>query len=262
VTTRSREFSHQDFVLAQELTRRSAFAIDNQRLYEEAQRAVGLRDDVLEVISHDLRSPLNSVRLSGDVLTRSSGSPDTVKKRAQMILAATARMERLIHDLVDLAAIRSGQLSIDRKPTEVGPIVLEVCRACEDSAEKDGIALERVVEPRLPRVEVDRVRILQALENLITNALKVSARGDAVTVQASRRGKDILFTVADTGVGIPAEDVPRLFDRYFRGKGARGTGLGLGLPITRAIVEGHGGHIWVESTPEKGSTFFFTVPSG
>jgi signal transduction histidine kinase/PAS domain-containing protein len=262
-TSRSRkEFSHQDFVLAQELTRRSAFAIDNERLYQEAQQAVRLREEVLEVISHDLRGPLNSVHLSAEVLRTPEASQDSVRKRAEQILAAAARMERLIRDLMDLAAIRSGRLSIEREPTDVPQLVLQAFKEYEDSAGRAGVTLEHDVEPGLSRVHIDRERILQALGNLISNALKVTAPGRAVTVRVVRRNGDVLFTVTDAGLGIPAEDIPRLFDRYFRGKSARGSGLGLGLPITRAIVEGHGGRIWVESTVGKGSVFSFTVPPG
>ena len=98
------------------------------------------------------------------------------------------------------------------------------------------------------------------LENLISNALKVTGAGNTVTVRALRKDREILFTVADTGAGIPAEDLPHVFDRYFRGRAAHGFGLGLGLPIARAIVEGHGSHIWAESVLGKGSTFFVTFP--
>ena len=119
--------------------KRCAFAIDNQRLYDEAQHAVRLREEVLEVISHDLRNPLQLVRFSAGLLTRSGGSEGEVHQRAELILTATTRMERLITDLVDVAAIRSGQLSIERKPTNATKIVLEVCEGLEDQAGRTGV---------------------------------------------------------------------------------------------------------------------------
>ena len=118
------------------------------------------------------------------------------------------------------------------------------------------------MEPGLPLLNINRARIHQALENLISNALKVVGAGKAVSVRAFREDREIHFTVADNGPGIPAKDLPRLFDRYFRGGEARGPGLGLGLAITQAIVEGHGGRVWVESELGKGSTFSFTIPLG
>ena len=122
------------------------------------------------------------------------------------------------------------------------------------------VTLRHEVEPGLPLLNIDGERIQQALGNLISNAVKVTEAGNAVTVRALRKDREILFSVADTGAGIPDEDLPRLFDRYFRGRSARGKGLGLGLPIARAIAEGHGGRIWAESALGRGSAFYFTIP--
>jgi signal transduction histidine kinase/PAS domain-containing protein len=261
-TSSRKDFSHQDVVLAQELTRRSAFAIDNERLYREAQHAVQLRDQVLEVVSHDLRGPLSAVRLSAHALANGEASEESVRRGAERILSTTFRMDRLIRSLVDFAAIRSGRLSIERAPADVAQLILEVSRELEDRSERAGVALEHEVEPGLPLLSVDRARIHEALENLITNALKVLGPGKTVIVKAYRKERTIQFSVTDDGPGIAPEEVPRLFDRYFRGGKARGPGLGLGLAITRAIVEGHGGRIWVESALGKGSTFSFTIPLG
>jgi signal transduction histidine kinase len=126
-------------------------------------------------------------------------------------------------------------------------------------AEAHGLQLEREEEPGLPAVWADRVRVLQVFSNLIGNALRFTSEGGRVTVRVRREGKWVRFGVSDTGKGIAPEHLPHLFDRYWQAKGSR-EGAGLGLPIAKGLVEAHGGHILVESTPGQGSTFSFTLP--
>jgi signal transduction histidine kinase/PAS domain-containing protein len=253
-----RRFTPKDLVLAQEIARRSAFAIDNTRLYGKARVAVKQREELMAIISDDLRNPLTIVSLSARQLP--SATPSAVGKEAERILRAADRMQRLLRDLIDFAAIGSGQLAIERKAVDVRPIIAELVTASEKEARPAGIALAGEVEADLPKVSADSDRFIQILENLVSNALKVTQSGGTVTVRASRHGDQIRFSVADTGPGISREEIGHIFDRYYRGRYKRGQGLGLGLPIAKGLVERQGGRIWAESEPGKGSVFQFTLP--
>jgi PAS domain S-box-containing protein len=253
-----RRFTPEDLMLAQELARRSAFAIENARLYKKAREAVQEREDLMAIISHDLRNPLNTIFLTARELAREA--PPTAAAHAERILRATSRMQRLLRDLIDFAAIGGGQLSIDRKALDVEPVLAEVMASFETKFLNAGVALVRDVETNLPQVSCDRDRLMQTLENLVSNALKYTRSGGTVTIVAARDGDYIRISVADTGVGIPAEEMAHIFDRYYRGRDKRGRGLGLGLPIAKAIVEGHGGRIWAESEPGRGTVFHCTLP--
>ena len=259
----SRTFTEQDLVLASELARRAGMAIDNSRLYEKVKRATTAREDVLSIVSHDLRNPLSAIAMS--VATLLEGVPESEDKR-RAIYSTIARsvdwMTRLIQDLLDAGAIDAGRLSIEIEPASLAGIVEAATRQLQPQAHKRGIDLLVELDPTLHTVSVDASRILQVLGNLIGNALKFTPPGGSVTVRATRRPDDVLVTVSDTGSGIDATQLPHIFDRYWqarRGSGTRGTGLG--LAIAKGIVEAHGGAIWAESVAGTGSTFSFTLPS-
>jgi signal transduction histidine kinase/PAS domain-containing protein len=261
-SARSRKvFSPEDLDLAEELARRSACAIDNERLYQRAQEETRLREDLLAVISHDLRNPLASVLYNASLLAEPLETI-IVEKHAQLILAAAKRMGRLIRDLVDFSAIGAGKFSIEKSPTNPAEIVAEAIASFEAPLRAKGVSLKREVEADLPHVSCDRERIVEVLENLLSNALKATAAGGALTVRVTREAEQLRFSVADSGEGISADELAQVFERYYRGRGARGRGLGLGLAIAKSIVEGHNGRIQAESTPGMGSTFSFTIPLG
>jgi signal transduction histidine kinase len=253
-----RRFTPEDLMLAQELARRSAFAIDNARMYKKAQEAVQQREDLMAIISHDLRNPLNVVFLSARQLAREALPDDG--KHAEIILRAASRMHSILRDLIDFAAISAGRLSIERKVVDVELVIAELLVQFEKLSRDAGIALARDVEANLPRVFCDRDRLIQILENLVANALKFTPSGGMVKIMGARDDVYIRFSVADTGRGIPKDEIAHIFDPYYRGRDKRGHGLGLGLPIAKALVEGHGGRIWVESEPGRGSVFHFTLP--
>jgi signal transduction histidine kinase/PAS domain-containing protein len=260
-SSRSRKvFSPEDLTLAEELARRSAFAIDNERLYSKAQEEVRLREDLLAIISHDLRNPLALVLMNAGLLAEPLDETIVVAKHAKQILAAAKRMGRLIRDLVEFAAVGAGKLSIEKKPTDSKVIVADAIASFEAASRAKGVSLAREVEADLPQVSCDRDRIVEVLENLLSNALKATAGGGALTVRVTREGEQLRFAVTDSGAGIPADELAHIFERYYRGQGARGLGLGLGLAIAKSIVEGHGGRIEAESTLGQGSTFSFTIP--
>ena len=260
-STTSRIYGSADVRLAEQLAQRAALSIDNARLYRAAQHATQTRDDVLGIVAHDLRNPLNNILLQATLLRpRGVDVERRARRPAEAIERAVERMNRLIEDLLDITRLEAGQLSV--APACVAPpqIIADVTDAERPLATAASLALEVDVAPELPEVWADRDRLLQVLENLIGNALKFTGPGGQITVGAAPRDGTVLFWVKDTGKGIAAEDVPHLFDRFWQARKSERRGAGLGLPIVKGVVEAHRGHIWVDSTPGKGSTFFFTVP--
>jgi signal transduction histidine kinase len=232
---------------------------ERQRVFEQAQQAVSDRDHILAVVSHELRNPLNTVGMAAAILKDMVPVPDAGRKSIASILRAVSRMTRMIQDLLDVSVIQVGRLAIDPRPLEVGPVIEEVVEACAPEAAERGLAVTVQVEAGLPLVRADRDRLFQALANLLGNALKVTTQGGIVIGARSLGEREVVLWVRDTGPGIPEEQQGRLFEPYWRGQSTY-KGAGLGLAITRGIVEAHGGRIWLESTPGAGTTFYFTVP--
>lgn len=239
-----------------------AMAAENARLYQEAQRAVGVREQILAVVSHDLKNPLGAILLTVDVLQRSP--PDERRNELPQAIArikrASERMLRLIDDLLDVASIEAGRLAIERGAHDAGPILQETLASFESIAKEKRLRMTAEVQPNLPKATCDRDRILQVVSNLVGNATKVTAVGGEVTLRVEAREHELLFSVADDGPGIGEEDLKHLFERYWRSHDAGYKGTGLGLAIAKGIVDAHGGRIWSESTPGRGATFRFTIP--
>jgi signal transduction histidine kinase len=260
-TDTGRSLTSDDVQMAEDLSRRAATAIDNTRLYDQAQRAVRVRDDMLAIVTHDLRTPLSAI-VTAAAMQKASASDDDqgrrVRQRAESIQRAADHMSRLIRDLTDIGQIDAGRFAIERTPQNPSAITREVVDTLQPSAEQRGCRLSADIIGTVPSIEADGDRIVQVLSNLVSNAVKVGA--SEVTVRLEARPEDVLFTVSDTGPGIREEDLPHMFDRYWRAKTANYKGTGLGLPISKQIVDAHGGRIWIESEPGMGSTFFFTLP--
>ncbi|MFL5357973.1 PAS domain S-box protein [Archangium sp.] len=251
-----------DLTLAEGLAGRAALTIDNARLYKEAQQAAQARDEVLAVVSHDLRNPLNVISLGAAALLKRlpEGAEGTSwRKQADLIRRSADRAIRLIQDLLEVAKLEAGRLTVELQPEDAGRLVDEVVELHRPLAEARGLKLERELEAELPAVLADRGRVLQVFSNLIGNAVRFTPEGGRVTVRARREGAEVCFCVSDTGQGIPPESLCHLFERYWQAKGSS-EGAGLGLPIAKGIVEAHGGSMRVESEPGRGSTFFFTLP--
>jgi signal transduction histidine kinase len=255
-----RVFSPEDLTLAEELARRSAVSIDNQRVYADAREGITRRENLMAMISHDLGTPLTAVQMSAKLLSKHPHEQISVDRHVQTVLRASQRMGRLVRDLLDFTALGAGQLSIDKNPANLADIVTEAVESFRSPLQSVGITLALDVDQDLPRLICDRGRIVEVVENLLSNALKATATGGTITVRAKRRDQAVDIVVADSGSGIPAEDLPHIFERYYRGHEARGTGFGLGLAIACSIVESHGGRIRVESMVGKGSTFTVTLP--
>jgi signal transduction histidine kinase len=249
--------------LFEELAYRAASTLENARLYDEAKRAIANRDEILGVVAHDLKTPLSTVLLATHVLTNLEQikleSP-SARKQIEVIHRAATRMNRLIGDLLDLANIQAGHLSIERQPTDPRTIVEEALETHTPVAQAKGLELTHEAGVRLASISCDRDRILQVLSNLIDNAIKATPAGGTITIGLHRERDDVVFCVDDTGSGIAPEDLERIFERYWRGDHSGASGTGRGLAIAKGIIEAHGGRLWAESTLGVGSTFKFTIP--
>jgi len=235
---------------------------DLKHAEEEAQRASHVREELLAIVAHDLRTPLSSIRTSAGLLERVAerAGDERVEKTIQIIARSASRMDRLISDLLDFALIQAERLTVERRPVDAAGIVQETVEMFRPAAAGKEIGIDGGGGEGV-QVHGDRDRILQVLSNLVGNAVKFTPEGGSVTVRAKRSGSDALFEVSDTGLGIPEEDRPHIWKRYWQARQGRAAGgVGLGLSIAKGLVEAHGGRIWVQGRSEGGTTFSFTVP--
>jgi signal transduction histidine kinase/PAS domain-containing protein len=269
-----RRYGPADLGAAQELARRASIAIDNVRLLAEAQESVRAREDLLAIVSHDLRNPLGVVLASSALLLKSSLPPEPpgkegrARRQIEAIERAGNRMNRLIRDLLDFAAIQAGHLSVSSHPREVGTLIREVLDALEPLAAAKTIKLvDGTPQSAGLTISCDHDRVIQLFSNVVGNAVKFTPEGGTVVLRAEPDNAMVRFAVADNGPGIALEELPYVFDRYYQARRRNRDGIGLGLSIARGIVEAHGGRIWVESPTaagqdgRAGTTFFFTLPA-
>jgi two-component system, OmpR family, sensor kinase len=238
----------------------SRLLAQEQSASAEAQRAVRSRDDVLAVASHDLRNPLTSILLSARMLDRRVARDETAARAVAGIHRAANGMRLLLADLVDLARIDSGRLSVAPRPEPAADLARDAVELIAPLAEARGIRLSVELPKDAPRVLGDRERLQQVFSNLLGNAVKFTPPGGSITVRLEDLGDRARFVVADTGPGLSQDEREHVFDRFWQGQKARKEGTGLGLFIVRAIVTAHGGEVSVESSPGLGSTFSFTLP--
>ena len=263
VVESDQRYSFSDLQLAQDLAGRTALAIDNARLYDKAQAAIAARDNMLALVSHDLRNPLAAILLKASFMLK--GTPDKdrraeSRKFIESVRHSAERMKRLLQDLLDVSAIEAGRLSMERKVQAMAPLVTEAIEAAQVQAAAREIHLDARLPEESRLVYCDAERVGQVFINLIGNAIKFTDAGGTVTVGVELRPGEVCFSVADTGPGIAAPDLMHVFDRFWRGRRTGRAGAGLGLSIAKGIVEAHGGRIWAESQVGVGSTFFFTLP--
>ena len=261
-TDPARRFTSADLPLATEYAFRAALAVENARLYRLAQRANRARDEVLGVVSHDLRNPLSAITMVASVLmNHPPREPEGLRGLYEAINESAELMGRMIQDLLDVSNIEGGRLSLVRDAQPVQPIMDRALQMFEGVAASHGITLTHSAERDLPAMDADGERVLQVIANLVSNAVKFTPDGGRIELSVRHAGDAIEFAVTDSGPGIPAEDVDFIFDRYWHARrGARTGGSGLGLAIARGLVEAHGGRIRVETKVGKGSTFRFTIP--
>jgi signal transduction histidine kinase len=226
------------------------------RSIDAADQASRARDDILAVVSHDLRGPLHAISLACEALRGEIGG-DALRYLGA-IERATGRAERLITDLLEANAIENGALTLTRYPVDAGAIVRQAAADYELQAKETGGQIHATIPPEQTLVSADRDRVLQVLGNLIGNALK-HARGTAIDISVARRDREAVIAVKDGGPGISATELPHVFDRYWRGR-TKKSGAGLGLAIAKGIVAAHGGEIAVDSKTGHGTEFSFTLP--
>jgi signal transduction histidine kinase len=225
-----------------------------------AEKEIERRSDVLAIVAHELRNPLAVISMNVDFIAERLVDPE-VREPATEVQHTVARMTRLLHDLLDLARIEGGTLRILKQPFDVGALLSEILAAYEPLFSKRGLTF--TCEPRAPGIvaKFDHDRVVQVLSNLLSNAMKATPAGGVVSLCIERRADDIEFAVKDTGAGIAALALPHVFNRFWQGNSAPGTGLGLGLYICDKIIAAHAGRIWVESEAGRGTTFRFTLPA-
>jgi signal transduction histidine kinase len=259
-------YTEDDATLLEDLAHRAAQAIENARLYGEAQAAVAARDEFLSIASHELRTPLTALRLALENMRRVSSREAIERLPPQYVerVLATAerqgqRLEKLVAGLLDVSRIHMGRLELDIEEVDLGAAVADAMGHIEDEAAQSGSPIEIRGAP--VRGFWDRLRISQVVTNLLSNAVKYGG-GKPVDVEfGPREDGRAFFLVRDRGIGIDPADQPQIFERFERAVSSRNYGgLGLGLYIVKRIVEAHGGTIRVESNPGEGAAFVVELP--
>jgi PAS domain S-box-containing protein len=250
----------------------AAIAMDNARLYQDAEQAVHLRDDFLATVSHDLKNPLGALKGTAQLLQRrlrraSLPEAEFVIEGLGRIDDTATRMARMINSLLDITRVQMGQsLPLDPQPTDLVALAREVATDCQEATEQHRLQVQTTIAALIGHW--DRDRLERVLENLLSNAIKYSPEGGTVTISVAQEMRAAepwaVLTVQDHGVGIPAADLPRLFERFERGRNVRGliAGTGLGLVAAQQIVEQHNGTIAVESQEGVGTTVTVRLPLG
>jgi len=257
-------FTGRDRELADQLAERVSIAIENARLYHEAELAVRLRQDILAIVSHDLRTPLSNVLMSVETLLRSTVSNErrvAGKRQLELIRKSVRQMDRMITDLLDLSSIEAGHLSVQQSDHDLQSLVDEALEFIQPTLMQKQLEVFANFPEKRILVHCDRERVLQALGNVLGNAVKFTPPGGRIQLEAESRAKEAKLSITDTGPGIPRARLGHVFDRYWQAEESSKGGRGLGLFIAKGIIEAHQGRIWVESESGNGSTFSFTLPT-
>lgn len=255
-----RRYDERDLQLAQEIGGRAVLALANAVLYAAARDAIRQRDNLLAIVAHDLRSPLNTIRLGATMLRDEGVQAASAHRTLDAMLRAASRAERLISDLLDLHRMRAGTFAITREELPASSLVADAFASQSPIARAAYVELRTEMFERTLWVLADRDRVQQVFDNLIGNAVRFTPAGGRITISLEERDAAVVFRVSDTGPGLTSEEVAHAFDRKWQRPRRERAGAGLGLTICRGIVEAHGGTIGVESTLGKGTTFWFTLP--
>jgi len=255
-------FQKEDVMFAEKLADRAAIAIDNARLYKEVQEAVEVREDVVSIVSHDLKNPLTSILMNAELLLRmtpTNESGQKIKSQVERINRSAERMQTMIDDILDVAKMAGGTFAIETHTEQAQMLIEEAVELHKSLAEEKSIALSMESEQSCRPVRCDHHRTLQVLSNLLGNAIKFTPYGGSVVAHVEEKNGVAQFSVRDTGPGIAEDQLSHIFERFWQGQDKH-KGAGLGLFIAKSIVETHGGRIWVESNQGTGATFYFTLP--
>ncbi len=261
-TRKDRKYTKEDLVFAEELARRSAFAVENARLYEKAKIALALRDEFISVASHELKTPVTSLKIYAQSLQKQlerRGEKTYIDLLVKMV-AQVDKLTMLINDLLNVSRVQFGRLEFHKKAFDLNDLVREIVDSIQPTTRKHKIIIEGVIKRQ---VVGDRDRIGQVLTNLLTNAIKYSIRTNMIKVQLSSEKDVAVVTVQDFGIGIEKQHLAKLFNRFYRvtdGQERTFPGLGIGLYISNEIIKRHHGTMSVVSNKRRGSQFSFTLP--
>jgi PAS domain S-box-containing protein len=226
-----------------------------------------LKSDFVSKVTHELRTPIAIIQNSLSVILEQSADSltDIQEKFLTIIKRNLERLQHLINDILDLAKIGDKKMTLNLKPTSIEKIINDVCESVSAWAKTKAIEIEKITQDNLPQIQIDHLRIIQVLNNIVSNAIKFTPRNGKITIQAKLQEKDkqIVVSIADNGVGIAPEDLNKVFDKFQQVGERTATdigGTGLGLSIAKEIVELHQGRIWVESEKGQGAKFTFTLP--
>lgn len=257
----SRGFDDDDLAFAEDLARLAALALDNSLLLDTVKASLRFREEIVGVVSHDLRNPVAAVKmLSRAVLSEMDNGETRQAENILLIAKAAEQMDALIRDLLDVSRLDAGKLTIHQEPIDSSSLLTGSLQTLLPLVEEKAIKLDMQLEVGLPKVLADSERVQQTISNLVGNAIKFTPSGGKIIVHARSTGEEVIVSVIDNGTGISAEQLPKVFDRYWQSARTDREGAGLGLAIAKGIVEGHGGRIWIESTPGQGTTASFTLP--
>lgn len=260
-----RDYDDTDLRLVEEIARRVSSAVENATLYRAAQAATRARDEMLAVVSHDLRNPVHTIQMSASFLLdlldqQPIVDPLLLGKQVGAIHRSAQRADRLIRDLMDVTRAERGRLDIEREPVIVSDLLRDASQGVASQALQRGVTVEVISADASLRVTGDRDRLLQALDNLLSNAVKFTPEGGLVRLKALDDAQEVCITIEDSGQGMTTEQQANLFTQFWQARRGDRRGVGLGLTIVKGIVDAHGGTIAVESAPGHGSTFRIRIP--
>lgn len=215
---------------------------------------------MLGFVAHDLRNPLQAIVMASSAILDLPLPPEQQARRAQIIKRCAREMDRLIADLLDVSRIEAGTFAVRHESVEIAALIDDILERCRESADQQQVRLEGTVDPKVCRIQGDEQRLGQALANLVGNALKFTPAGGCVRLAARQDPTHVEIIVADSGCGIPSENLSHIFERFWQANRTSG-GAGLGLAIVKGIVESHNGEISVESRLGHGTTFRLRLPS-
>jgi signal transduction histidine kinase len=261
MTDTRRSFAPLNLLIAKDVVQRLAVAADKALLYETTRRAVLARDEILSLVSHDLRVPLNTIMAVTNLLSdHKQDRRSDVDYWLETLNRASEQIRVQIDDLLDVSRIEANRFAVESVPEMPKALLSEACDLLRPIAARKEIELICDLEGDFPPVHADAPQIVRVLNNLISNAIKFCSPGGRIRLSASVRYDEVWISVEDTGSGIPADEIERVFDRFWKGHPGDRRGAGLGLTIAKGVVEAHNGRIWVESKPGVGSTFTFSLP--
>jgi signal transduction histidine kinase len=234
--------------------------VDQQRTELE-----NLRRDLIAWASHDLRTPLTSIRVRVEALNDGLvEDPETVQRYYQSVLNDVLALNMLFDDMFELAQLDRIDVELQKAPESLSELIYDCLERFQALSEEQGVQMEARIGPRVDPVTLNSAKISRVLDNLLSNSLRYTPRGGRILLNANRKGKSVIISVEDNGPGFSEEDIPRLFEQFYRGEQARTRatgGAGLGLAIARGVVEAHNGRIWAENIPDGGARVTFTLPA-